>query len=573
MTSAYSGTILRIKCDFLCFIPKMPYDNRCDKSKIGTAFIVQINGRNIIVTAHHVVSNAVKVTCTSPSLRDGEARTLTIIGYNPHLDVAMMIGPDDIMSLPAFVPSPCATLAPKHSVSCIGFAGGDLRIHLTSGTISARSAFPHNRIQTDTAINPGMSGGPMLDAKRGTVIGIVTSGMDDMQATNFFTPIEEAYLSFRRIVRAHREASGRPGIDVGHVLSAVVRPIDSSACNGKEGGALVVAADHRTGLLKGDVITNVANARGEMLTINAHMRVNDQSIWKHDAVDFRSVLDTITNDAAIVSCRMVLRRNGAENIIDVNIGPSLLETRELYPDCETVVYCAFGGLIIMMLTKSHEIYTMTPSCFRNPDIELNSAPIISHVASGSPFGVHGEAPLEGAIIKEMMGANGDVRVIKTLEDVKSAIREIDPTRITLDTGHCVGAKPSELRTFDDMQTDEALRRGVHGIMRGVNSQTSFDPLEPNVVTSVVVDSVFEIPLAVTTLVDKLMTGSPPSSPTSEELAQKMMRPSSPNSVIDVPSSPTSEEPAQKKMRSSSPDPAFDVPSFPHDSLTAALTSS
>ena len=533
--STYPGTILRIKCDYLCFVPSMPYDSRCDKSKKGTAFLLQLNGTNVIVTAHHVVSNAVKVTCTSPSLPDAEARTLSIIGYNSILDVALLTGPDDVMSLPPFRPSPSATLAPKHPVTCIGFAGGSLRTHLTSGTISARNEFPHNRIQTDTAVNPGNSGGPMLDARRGTVIGIVTSGMDDMQATNFFTPVEEAYLSFRRIVRAYKDSSGGVGIDNGHILSAVVRPIDSAACNGEDGGALVAAADPKCGLVAGDVITHMQNSRGEMLTVNAHMRVQDDSLWKHDAVDFRSVLDTLTDDAPVTSCRMVVRRGRSSSVVDVKVGPSLINTRELYPDCEIVYYCTFGGVVIMMMSRSHswQVQDVTSNCLRSPDVELASAPIISHVASGSPFGVHGEAPLEGAFVKTMTGADGEVRTITTLEDVNRAIREIDPIILTLDTGHRVGARREDIAAYDTSQGDDALRRGMHGVTRGIKSRTIYEPtLSPTSLTNDVPEEsqqglfgeksqhstvekapIFQIPIMVNGLADELLpvntaTGDP-----------------------------------------------------------------
>lgn len=568
MSGTYSGTILRIKCDYLCFISSMPYDSRCDKTKRGTAFILQLNGTNVIVTAHHVVSNAVKVTCTSPSLPDGEARTLNIIGYNPMLDVALMTGPDDIMSLPAFIPSPSASLAPKHRVTCIGFAGGTLRTHLTSGTISARNEFPHNRIQTDTAVNPGNSGGPMLDAEKETVIGIVTSGMDDMQATNFFTPIEEAYLAFRRIIRAHKDASGGVGVDMGHILSAIVRPIDSAACNGEDGGALVAAADPRCGLRFGDVITNIENSKGMMLSVNAHMRVQDESLWKHDAVDFRTVLDTLSDDAPIATCRMVVRRGPSSSVVDVKVGPSLIETRELYPDCEMVYYCTFGGLIIMMLSTSHswQVQSVTSNCLRDPEIELASAPIISHVASGSPFGVHGEAPLEGSFVKTMTGADGEVRTVKTLEDVSRAIREIDPIIITLDTGHRVGARSKDIATYDTSQDDDALRRGMHGIMRGLNSRTVFDPSLMNDIPDTLpgvpsaLKTMFQIPVIINKLAEELSGESRPRTPEVPEPKQEV---------------PPSEQPqnttSQTLVNAMTYDPSS-VPSLQSLSLSDAISS-
>lgn len=475
-SSTYSGTILRLKCDFLCFVSGSPYDSRCDRSKRGTGFLLRINGENIIVTAHHVISNAVTVSCTSPSLPDGEARLLRIIGYNPSLDIALLTGPPDVMSLPAFVSSPSSILAPKHPVTCIGFAGGDLRTHLTSGTISARNEFPHNRIQTDTAINPGNSGGPMLDATRGTVIGVVTSGLNDRQATNFFTPIEEAYLSFRRIIRASVANNNGLGVDMGFTLSAIVRSVDSAACAGETGGALVVAADWRSNLRKGDVITGVVNSQGVMLDVNVHMRVMDSTIWRHDAVDFRTMLDVIEDNSAMTTCRMRVRREGTVVEVDAAVGPSLIATRELHPDCEMVYYVTFAGLVMMTMSVSHswEVRNVSATCLRDPTLQMTSAPLISHVASGSPFALNGEVPLEGAFVKEMIGPTGDSREIKSLSDIARAVREIDPVILVLDTGDRVGAQLTDIRTYDTTQTDNALRRGTHGVMRGPASKVVYE---------------------------------------------------------------------------------------------------
>lgn len=475
--TTYSGTILRIKCDYLCFVSGSPYDGRCDKEKTGTGFLLQINEGRVIVTAHHVISNAVTVTCTSPALDDGETRVLTLLGYNPHLDVAFLTGPDEIMTLPAFVTSPSSTLAPKQNVTCIGFAGGDRKTHLTSGTTSARNEFPHNRIQTDTAINPGNSGGPMLNADSGTVIGIVTSGMNNMQATNYFTPIEEAYLCYRRVMRASLTNDRGVGIDLGHTLNAIVRAVDSTACGGLDGGALVVAADDTSGLEVNDVITGIVNNEGVMLDINAHMRVLDTSVWKYDSIDFRTMLDSLGDDASITSCKMRVRRESETSTIDVYVGPSAIETRSLYPDCEMVFYVTFAGLVIMTLSNSHmwEVSGVSSTCLRSPKLQMNSAPIITHVASGSPFSMHGAATLEGSFIKQMIGEDRQVRNINTLEDVNRAIREINPVIIILDTGDRVGARTEDIETYDSRQTDDALRRGMHGVMRGPVSRVVFDP--------------------------------------------------------------------------------------------------
>tara|TARA_B110001450_G_scaffold253022_1_gene275760 strand:+ start:3556 stop:5040 length:1485 start_codon:yes stop_codon:yes gene_type:complete len=473
-----------VNCDYRCFLSATPYDSRCDKDKLGTAFLLRLNGIPIIVTAHHVVSNAVSVTVTSPMLGDGEARPLRIIGFNPYLDIAILVGPDEIMNLKPFYPQRSSNLKPQHGVTCVGFAAGTLRTHTTSGTVSGRNDFPHNRIQTDTTVNPGNSGGPMIDSKTRRVIGIVTSGMDDMQTTNFFTPMDEAWQSIRRIITRYRE-HGRVGIDYGFHMNAVVRSVNSAACHGERGGAYVVATDPSIGLYVGDVILSVAvpqiesDAPLQLVQLNASMRVNVPSIWAYDAIDFRSIFDALIDTNSWTSFKMLVRRShGSEQgeiVVDVRLQRAGRASRELFPDCEPIVYVTFGGLVIQTLGVSHR-YTVpgvSISTFDKPEMEMVSIPAITHVASGSPFSTHGNVNIPGSIIKTIEGVS-ETRDVKTLEDVDRALREIDPIVLVLHNGYRIGALHDEITKYDSHQKDDALRRGRHTVMNGPLSMLEFD---------------------------------------------------------------------------------------------------
>jgi hypothetical protein len=475
------GSVFRVKCDFRCFDASTPYDNRCDESKRGTAFLLQLNGVPVIVTAHHVVSNAVTVTVTSPTLGDGEARTLKLIGCNPHLDIAILVGPPEIMALTPFLPQRSSNLKPRHPVTCVGFALGTMRTHTTTGTVSGRNEFPHNRIQTDTAVNPGNSGGPMLDAETRRVVGVVTSGMNNAQTTNFFTPMDEAYYAIRRIVTRYRESGSTLGVDMGYHLSAVVRSVNADACLGARGGALVAATHPDIGLAAGDVILAVADPQGTMVDVNAHMRVSAPSVWAYDAVDFRSLLDAMTPLQPEARWKMLVRRSRGmeqgEMLVDVLVGEQRMRSRELFPDCRPVEYVTFGGLVIQTLSESHiwAVSGVTRASFRRPSIALDSRPMITHVASGCPFASHGAVELAGAIVCELVGAR-ETRSVATLEDVDRAMREIDPIVVVLDDGSRVGAAPNELRAYDARQVDDALRRGRHAIRLGARAEVVADLL-------------------------------------------------------------------------------------------------
>ena len=76
------GTVVRIECDYKEFSPMTPYVKHLDSKKIGTGFLVRWFGLPgpILLTNHHVISNAVVVRGTTLGLSDGEKRKLKSSG-------------------------------------------------------------------------------------------------------------------------------------------------------------------------------------------------------------------------------------------------------------------------------------------------------------------------------------------------------------------------------------------------------------------------------------------------------------------------------------------------------------
>jgi S1-C subfamily serine protease len=156
----------------------------------GSGFVIQANGQ--IVTAYHVIRGAMQEG--SAALREGariEVRfpggaqnlPVRVLGVNPDYDLALLELADP-KSLPANAqPIPLGDsdrLEVGQKVIAIGNPFG-LQSTVTTGVISAvgreiptvgRVRVP--MIQTDAALNPGSSGGPLLDAK-GELIGISTA--------------------------------------------------------------------------------------------------------------------------------------------------------------------------------------------------------------------------------------------------------------------------------------------------------------------------------------------------------------------------------------------------------------
>lgn len=486
-----------------------PYDASCDRDSKGTAFLVRINGKKRLLTAHHVVSNARLITATTMRLAERDPFKLQIIGYQPILDLAILDfapqAPSEgqaehdnlrqlLYDLPAFdMTDSSSALHPRQQVFVVGHAGGTLRIHTTSGTVSGRVDSPHNRIQTDTAINSGNSGGPVCNAD-GKIIGVVTSGMDRMQNTNFFLPIDEALLVVERILARKETAKlTAPGIDMGLNLNAVVQAVDSNASPCGRAGALVLRlpkTDNESNgsllLAEQDVIVAVRDGRDtKWLSLDSYMRVFCENTWKHDRVDFRTILDTMHTTAVTHEWNLKVIRDGEEKQVKTICGANKKRTREMRPDCELQTYLCFAGLVIQMLNESHK-KMMSDKMLSDPDVLMDSLPVVTYVTAGSPFSIHGVADIQGCVIRQVICADSKTpHNIHNLRDLEVLMKDDHtvPLIFIMKSGVHVGITEEALHEFESKETNPDLARGVHKVGRGYLMQptTLVSSMEDNTV--------------------------------------------------------------------------------------------
>jgi len=160
---------------------------------------VVIVNRGKILTSLHVVAGAGRIRVT---FADGLQSDATIVSEHPENDIAVLQAvtvPDD---LAAASMRPKADLKPGDMVVAVGFPFG-IGPSVTAGVVSGlkrqfrtTSGDPlSNLIQFDAAVNPGSSGGPLLNAA-GEVVGIVTAMLDPgsggFAGIGFAVPIETA---------------------------------------------------------------------------------------------------------------------------------------------------------------------------------------------------------------------------------------------------------------------------------------------------------------------------------------------------------------------------------------------
>lgn len=157
----------------------------------GSGFIVSSDG--IILTNAHVVKDAREVTVKLTDRREFRAK---VLGSDPKTDVAVLR--IDAKNLPVVSIGKTSELRVGEWVLAIGSPFG-FENTVTAGVVSAKgrslpddSAVPF--IQTDVAVNPGNSGGPLFNA-RGEVVGInsqIYSRSGGYQGVSFAIPIDIA---------------------------------------------------------------------------------------------------------------------------------------------------------------------------------------------------------------------------------------------------------------------------------------------------------------------------------------------------------------------------------------------
>lgn len=158
----------------------------------GAGSGVIIDSKGYIVTNHHVIDGATKISVT---LRDGTSYDADLLGTDAELDIALLeIQPDDTLTAAVFGDSD--TLMVGQRTVAIGNPLGQLGGSVTEGIISALNrdvvidGQTMSLLQTDTAINPGNSGGGLFDSY-GNLIGIVNakSSGSEIEGLGFAIPI------------------------------------------------------------------------------------------------------------------------------------------------------------------------------------------------------------------------------------------------------------------------------------------------------------------------------------------------------------------------------------------------
>lgn len=249
--------------DFLPPMPGQPRNNEppqpSDQERtvprgVGSGFIISQDG--YILTNNHVVSGSSDIFVT---LTDGKEHKAKVVGMDSRTDLALLkVDAKDLKPLPI---GESRSLRKGQWVLAIGSPFG-LESTVTAGIVSAINRETGDYlpfIQTDVAVNPGNSGGPLIDLS-GRVVGVnsqIVSRSGGFMGISLAIPIDEAMQVVEQLKDFGKVTRGRIGVQIGNVSEDVAKAIGLP----KTMGAMVSNVERNgpadaAGVRSGDVITS-----------------------------------------------------------------------------------------------------------------------------------------------------------------------------------------------------------------------------------------------------------------------------------------------------------------------------
>lgn len=257
---AYSRVVAQIANDVGPAVVRVDHLRSSRRRGMGSGVVIA--GDGLVLTNSHVVADQRRVRL---SLAEGHETDAEVIGDDPDTDLALLRG-----ALPRGINvsalGDSKTLRRGHLVVAIGNPLG-FESTVTAGVVSALGRSLRSRngrsiddvIQTDAALNPGSSGGPLVSSA-GVVVGINTAMVGGAQALCFAVSSNTArfvvgeFVAHGRVRRAHLGIAAetlplprRIALSIGAGAQAVrvgeVDPEGPAARGGLQVGDIIVALD------------------------------------------------------------------------------------------------------------------------------------------------------------------------------------------------------------------------------------------------------------------------------------------------------------------------------------------
>lgn len=401
-----------------------PYVVCGTKTPTGTGFF--INDQGHIATCAHVVHQALSIYVAVPALGKQRLKA-TVIGMCPQHDVALLRLDDKSLSLIRnalgqvhYLEMGDSTIIQRgENILSLGYPGTTIEIEQLKGNVGVISARLNRLFQFDAPVNPGNSGGPILN-KDGEVIGITASQMQEAQNSNFAVPID-IFRSLLPALSQHRVLI----INDSGIIWVPTNEETRRYFGCPQSGCLVcdvveLSPSGLAGLKSNDIIYAV----NEYLLDNYGEieALCDDERMRFDAYIAQQPVD------AKVSLKIYRDGNPLELIMTVTCEDKH-SIRFRYPAYEKIDYEIFAGMIIMPLSTNY-IY----ACAKNrPGLQRyltslyheGARLVVANVFSNSKL-FHMQTIHYGDTINEVNGER-----VTTLDDFRKALHKSSDTGVVV----------------------------------------------------------------------------------------------------------------------------------------------
>lgn len=289
----------------------------------GSGVVVDAEA-GLILTNAHVVADAQRITVR---LSDGREMPATVLGSDPATDVAALsVEPTDLRGL---VVGRLEDLRVGDYVVAVGNPFG-LEHTVTSGIVSALGRANlgiegyENFIQVDAAVNPGNSGGALVNL-RGELVGINTAilGPGGNIGIGFAIPIDMAMQVAGQLRETGTVERGQIGIMIQDLTPALARAL---------------GLGNRQGVLVSDVLPGTSAEAAGLMPGDVIVAIDGRTLRR--ASELRSIVGVMKVGSEL---RLDLIRDGAEMTVTLRIGAAGSETGEP-PQAETAATSPGGAL-------------------------------------------------------------------------------------------------------------------------------------------------------------------------------------------------------------------------------------
>lgn len=354
------------------------YENR------GSGFFIDDQGH--FITNAHVVDEA-KFVWVYMSALGRQPLYADIVGVSPTQDIALLRLKEKSLGevrkklnrVPFLELGDSDYLQNTEGVMALGYPMGQHRLKSATGTVSGRELlFNYSFVQITTPINPGDSGGPVLNA-RGQVMGIVTAAMPHGNSIGYAIPSNDVRIILDDLYV--NKLLHKPFLGVTFMYSDdekaqfLNNPLPAGLYVNK---VIPGSLCDKAGIHVGDMLYEF---NGYPLDAYGETEVP----WSAEKISIFELLARVKIGAEV---SLVLYRNGKrlEKKFSL-VHEHIFKIRQMYPNYDHVGYETLGGMVIMELALNHiplfaedspELYH-----YQLPENRLASRLIVTHILPGS----------------------------------------------------------------------------------------------------------------------------------------------------------------------------------------------